>query len=35
MAVATDKAEKNAPANAATEKAKALQLTMDKLDKAP
>jgi len=33
MAVATDKAEKNA-ANPAAEKAKALQLTMDKLDKA-
>ncbi|HET9505799.1 MAG TPA: recombinase RecA [Hymenobacter sp.] len=33
MAVATDKAEKNAT-SAASEKAKALQLTMDKLDKA-
>ncbi|MBJ6144576.1 recombinase RecA [Hymenobacter sp. BT559] len=33
MAVATDKAEKNAT-NPAAEKAKALQLTMDKLDKA-
>ena len=33
MAVATDKAEKNTT-NAASEKAKALQLTLDKLDKA-
>ncbi|RZJ87099.1 MAG: DNA recombination/repair protein RecA, partial [Hymenobacter sp.] len=33
MAVATDKAEKTAT-NPATEKAKALQLTLDKLDKA-
>ncbi|GAA4500046.1 recombinase RecA [Hymenobacter ginsengisoli] len=34
MAAATEKAEKNAPANPAAEKAKALALTMEKLDKA-
>ncbi|MGI4870189.1 MAG: recombinase RecA [Janthinobacterium lividum] len=34
MAAATEKAEKNAPANPAAEKAKALQLTLEKLDKA-